>query len=140
MPEKAVLIYDGQCPVCRRAVGWIRENAKKGAFRMLSCQSEEVKKKYPFIKEDLCMRAMQLVLPDGKVLSGEKALPEIVKRLRRYSGVAGIFALPGSEALSRAFYRWFADRRYHIAEVLFPRNGQDGRKGKGKPSSSSLKG
>jgi predicted DCC family thiol-disulfide oxidoreductase YuxK len=124
MPGKAVLIYDGQCPVCSKAVGWIRENAKKGAFQMLPCRSEAVKKRYPFIKEDRCMRAMQLVLQDGRVLEGEKALPEIVKRLRGMGGAAGLLALPGAEALSRAFYRWFADRRYHIAEVLFPEKGK----------------
>jgi predicted DCC family thiol-disulfide oxidoreductase YuxK len=124
MPERAVLIYDGQCPVCKKAVGWIRENSRRGAFEMLPCQSEAVKKRYPFIKEDVCMRAMQLVLPEGRVLSGEKALPEIAKRLKGYSAAAGLFALPGSETISRAFYQWFADRRYHIAEVLFSEKGQ----------------
>ena len=61
-----------------------------------------------------------MVLPDGKILSGEKALPEILKRLKRYSPAAALFSLPGSEILSRSFYRWFADNRYHIAGVLFP--------------------
>lgn len=66
------------------------------------------------------MRAMQLILPDGQVLGGEKALPEIVKRLKRFSPAAALFDLPGSETLARSFYRWFADNRYHIANVLFP--------------------
>ncbi len=66
------------------------------------------------------MKAMQLILPDGQVLSGEKTLPEILKRLRHYSRAAAVFRLPGSEIISRAFYRWFADNRYHIANVLFP--------------------
>ena len=63
---------------------------------------------------------MQLVLPDGTVLAGEKALPEILKRLKRYSSLSSFFKLPGAEGVSRSFYRWFADRRYHIADVLFP--------------------
>jgi predicted DCC family thiol-disulfide oxidoreductase YuxK len=73
------------------------------------------------------MQAMQLVLPDNTVLSGEKALPEILKRLRRYGPVATLFKLPGSEILSRVFYRWFADRRYHIARLLFPKKGKNNR-------------
>ncbi|RPI37090.1 MAG: DUF393 domain-containing protein [Nitrospiraceae bacterium] len=118
--RKAVLIYDGDCPVCAETVRWIRENERKDSFEMLPCQSLEVRKRFPLIEPAACMRAMQLILPDGKILSGEKALPEILKRLKRYSPAAALFSLPGSEILSRSFYRWFADNRYHIAEVLFP--------------------
>jgi predicted DCC family thiol-disulfide oxidoreductase YuxK len=71
------------------------------------------------------MQAMQLVLPDGQVLAGEKALPEILKRLKGLSPAAALFSLPGSEVISRSFYRWFADHRYHIAEVLFPEKKKD---------------
>jgi predicted DCC family thiol-disulfide oxidoreductase YuxK len=93
---------------------------RKDSFEMIACQSAEVKKRFPFVAQAVCMQAMQLILPDGEVLSGEKALPEIVKRLKRFSPAAAIFDLPGSEILSRSFYRWFADNRYHIANVLFP--------------------
>jgi predicted DCC family thiol-disulfide oxidoreductase YuxK len=117
---KAVLIYDGNCPVCQRTIGWIRENERKDSFEMLSCQSEEVRQRFPFIEEAVCMQAMQLILPDGEVFSGEKALPEIIRRLKRYSAAAELFSLPGSDTLSRSFYRWFADNRYHIAGILFP--------------------
>lgn len=125
--KKAVLIYDGNCPVCGKTVAWIKGNEKKGEFEMLPCQSETMKQRFPSIERAVCMQAMQLVLPDGAVLSGEKALPEILKRLRRYSPAAALFKLPGSEILSRAFYRWFANRRYHIAKLLFPKKGKNNR-------------
>jgi predicted DCC family thiol-disulfide oxidoreductase YuxK len=118
--KKAVLIYDGNCPVCGATVDWIRENARKGRFEYLPCQSLEREERFPLIREAVCMDAMQLVLPDGTVLAGEKALPEILKRLKRYGPLSSFFKLPGAEGVSRSFYRWFADRRYHIADVLFP--------------------
>ncbi len=117
---RAVLIYDGTCPVCQKAAAWIGEHMRKDAFEMVPCQAEAVQKRFPFIEQAACMQAMQLILPDGHVLSGEKALPEIVKRLKRFSPAASLFDLPGSDILSRSFYRWFADNRYHIASVLFP--------------------
>ena len=126
--QKAVLIYDGDCPVCARTIQWIKANARRGMFEMIPCQSDAVKERYPSIDRATCMQAMQLVFPDGTVLSGEKALPEIFKRLKRYSPAADIFKLPGSEILSRAFYRWFADRRYHIAKLFFGNEKQRGRK------------
>jgi predicted DCC family thiol-disulfide oxidoreductase YuxK len=117
---EAVLIYDGQCPVCARTIAWIQEHQKKDAFEFLPCQSDDVRKRYPSVKQAVCMQAMQLVLPDGAIVSGEKALPEILKRLKRYSSAAELFKLPGTDTISRAFYRWFADNRYHIANVLYP--------------------
>ena len=117
---RAVLIYDGECPVCRKTVAWIRENMRRDAFEMIPCQSEEARKRFSSIEQAVCMQAMQLILPDGEVLSAEKALPEIVKRLKRYSPAAALFNLPGAEILARSFYRWFADNRYHLANVLFP--------------------
>lgn len=118
--DKAVLIYDGSCPICSNTVAWIKEHEQKDAFEMLPCRSEDRKKRYSFMEEATCMQAMQLVLPDGNVLAGEKALPEIFRRLKRYRAAAGLFKLPGSNIIASAFYRWFADRRYGIAKILFP--------------------
>ena len=115
-----MLIYDGACPVCRKTVEWISENMLKDAFKMIPCGSEEARKMFSLVEQAVCMQAMQLILPDGEVFSGERALPEILKRLKRYSPAAAIFDLPGSGILARSFYRWFADNRYHIANVLFP--------------------
>ncbi|HKN18710.1 MAG TPA: DUF393 domain-containing protein [Dissulfurispiraceae bacterium] len=117
---KAVLIYDGNCPVCKKTVEWIKKKEYKDSFEMLPCKSEELRRRFPFIEQAVCMQAMQLILPDGQVLSGEKAFPEILKRLKRYGPAADLFKLPGSEILASSFYRWFADNRYHIASVLFP--------------------
>ena len=114
----ATLIFDGTCPICTGTVKWIGENEFEGSFEMLPCQSEHTSERFPGIKHDECMRAMQLVLPDGTVLAGEKALPEIFTRLKAYRVFAPLFKVPGAGVLSRIAYRWFADRRYRIAAFL----------------------
>ena len=124
---KAVLIYDGSCPICQRAIEWIKGNERGDSFEMLPCQSEEVRRRFPFVEESVCMDAMQLILPDGQILSGERALPEILGRLKRYRLAARLFRLSGAKILARPFYRWFARHRYHIARAFLP----DKREGKG---------
>lgn len=114
----ATLIFDGSCPICAGTVKWIDENEFEGSFEMLPCQSESMSERFPGINRGECMRAMQLVLPDGTVLAGEKALPEIFARLKAYRVFAPLFRMPGAGALSRIAYRWFADRRYRIAAFL----------------------
>jgi predicted DCC family thiol-disulfide oxidoreductase YuxK len=124
---KAVLIYDGSCPICQRAIEWIKGSERKDSFEMLPCQSEEVRRRFPLIEESICMGAMQLILPDGQILSGERALPEILRRLKRHRLAAWLFRLPGSKILARSFYRWFARHRYYIAKAFL----SDKREGKG---------
>lgn len=116
--KRATLIYDGTCPICSGTVKWIREHEQEGAFEMLPCQSERRGAEFPDVESAECMRAMHLVLPDGKVFAGEKALPEIFLRLRRYRFAAAFFKVPGAATLSRIAYRWFADRRYTITGIL----------------------
>ena len=117
----AVLIYDADCPVCRAAADWVRRNAAvPDAFELLPCRSDEIRARFPSIAESECLQAMHLVLPDGTILAGERALPEILRRTRRYHRAVILFRLPGAGILSRLLYRAFACRRHRIAKRLFP--------------------
>jgi len=114
----ATLIFDGSCPICAGTVKWIHENELEGSFEMVPCQAESTCERFPVVQRAECMKAMHLVLPDGTVLAGEKALPEIFTRLKGYRVFAPLFKIPGTGVLSRIAYRWFAERRYRIAAFL----------------------
>jgi len=60
------------------------------------------------------MRAMQLVLADGRVLSGADAVPEILLRIRGWGWLARLFALPGARFLARRLYAWIARNRMRL--------------------------
>jgi predicted DCC family thiol-disulfide oxidoreductase YuxK len=116
-----VLVYDADCPACRAAADWVRRNAvDPDTFEFLPCRSEETRSRFPAIAEAACLQAMHLVLRDGTILVGEQALPEILRRTRRYQWVAALFRLPGAGILSRSLYHGFARRRHRIAKRLFP--------------------
>ena len=121
MPPPAVLIYDADCPVCRSAADWVRRNAAvSDGFAYLPCRSEETRTRFPEIAESACLQAMHLVLPDGTILAGERALPEILRRTRRYRRAAVLFRLPGAGILSRLLYRAFARRRHAFSGRFTP--------------------
>jgi predicted DCC family thiol-disulfide oxidoreductase YuxK len=114
------LIYDAECPVCRAAADWVRRNAAvPDDFEFIPCRSDETRARFPPIDEAACLQAMHLVLPDGTILIGERALPEILLRTRRYHRAAVLFRLPGAGTVSRILYRAFARRRHRIAKRLF---------------------
>ena len=115
-----VLIYDAECPVCRAAADWVRRNAEApDPFEYLPCRSAETRSRFPAIDEAACLQAMHLVLHDGAILAGEQALPEILRRTRRYRRAAILFRLPGAGIVSRHLYAAFARRRHRISS-LFP--------------------
>lgn len=116
--EPVTLIYDVSCPLCSGAIGWIKENEIENSFIMLPCQLAGTTLRFPEIEQADCMNAMHLVLPNGTVLVGERAIPEVFLRLKHYRFAALLFKLPGSQVISRIAYRWFADRRYKLANVL----------------------
>jgi predicted DCC family thiol-disulfide oxidoreductase YuxK len=114
------LVYDADCPVCRAAADWVLRNAlDRDTFEYLPCRSAETRSRFPAIAEAACLQAMHLVLQDGTILAGEKALPEILRRTRRYRRAAVLFRIPGAGILSRILYRAFARRRHRISR-LFP--------------------
>jgi hypothetical protein len=48
------------------------------------------------------MEAIHLVLPDGRVLAGHAAIPEILRHLNGWRGLAALFRLPGVRWLAPA--------------------------------------
>lgn len=113
--EPAVLIYDSECSVCRRAVEWIRERARPGAFEFLSCHSDELTSRFPHVDRAACRAAAHLVLPGGRVLAGGRAAPEVFSRLPGCGWASRLLRLPGAGFLTRVGYRWFARRRHALA-------------------------
>ena len=66
------------------------------------------------------MTAMQLVLPDGRVLGGADAVPELLRRIRGWGWVAGVFGLPPVRPIARTVYGWVARNRMRISCAAGP--------------------
>jgi len=114
----AVVIYDGMCPLCVEGVTWIGRRARRGEFEFLPCQAAERRARFPWMDDSVCIEAMQVVLPDGRVLAGAAAVPEVLRRLRGWRWLATCFRLPGMNLLAPRAYAWIARRRYRISTLL----------------------
>lgn len=121
---RAVVIYDGACQLCRDGVAWISRRAMRDEFEFLPCQAAERRTRFPWMEERACMEAMQLVLPDGRVLRGAAAMPEILRRLKGWHWLAALFRLPGMGLLAPSVYAWIARHRYRISTLMgWPHDG-----------------
>ena len=113
---RAVLIYDGECPMCRASALWLMRLAlSSNTLEILPCRAPIRAARFPQITEDACLTAMQLVLPDGRVLAGADAVPDLLRRIRGLGWLAALFALPGMPPLARRVYAWIARNRMRIS-------------------------
>lgn len=114
--EPAVLIYDGECAMCRASALWLMRRARvSDRLEILPCRSGPRRTRYPEISDEVCMRAMQLVLSDGRVLSGADAVPELLRRVRGWRWVASILGLPPVRPVTRRLYAWVARSRMKLS-------------------------
>jgi predicted DCC family thiol-disulfide oxidoreductase YuxK len=115
-PAPAVLIYDGECAMCRASALWLMRLAlSRGELEILPCRSAPRRERFPHISDEVCMTAMQLVLPGGRILAGADAVPELLRRIRGLGWLATVFAFPGVRLLSRRLYVWIAKNRMRLS-------------------------
>jgi predicted DCC family thiol-disulfide oxidoreductase YuxK len=115
-PSEAVLIYDAECPMCRAAALWLMRLAlSQHRLEILPCRSPLRAERFPSITDDACMGAMQLVLPDGRVVAGADAVPELLRRIHGLGWLAAVFAVPGMRPAARLVYGWIARNRMRIS-------------------------
>ncbi len=119
--KPTILIYDAECSLCCGCMNWIKSHAiKKDTFEFISCQSEELKRRFPDIRQDACIEAFHLVTPDDRVLTGDMSLPGILCRLRYFRLLSFFLKMPIISSLSYAVYRWLANNRYVISKTILP--------------------
>ena len=108
-PPKPVLIFDGDCRFCRIWIDYWRlltgGDVEYTAF-------QEGLGRFPQVKEDDARQAVQLVLPDGRVLWGAEA---VFHTLRGVPGGGWPYRayrrVPGVAAVTEALYRLVARHR-----------------------------
>lgn len=115
MDRRALLIYDGACPMCQRARKWVEARVPSERLEIMACQDTARPLRAPMITEAECLEAMQLILSDGRHYAGEKAFPPLLRMMRWGRYVAWLFALPGAAWV----YRRIARNRLAISALLF---------------------
>ena len=110
-PGQPTLIYDGECGLCRAAARTLTRWDRERRIALVAFQDRERVARFGIPLPALAA-AMHLVLPDGRVLAGADAVPELLRRLPGRGWMAWPFALPGARRLARRVYAWIAVRRH----------------------------
>jgi hypothetical protein len=102
-----LLIFDGKCGFCRI---WIDYWKRLTGGRIDFAPSQEVAPRFPQIRPEAFVEAVQLVRPDGSVASGARAVFETLGRKGIYESsrfvAASTEAAYGFIARRRSFFYW----------------------------------
>ena len=117
--QKATLIYDKECPLCRRAAAWAERSTRSGLIETVPCGSIEQMKTFPDMETGECEAAPQLILADGTVYSGDLLIPPLFDRLKRWHWFGKLFRFPLLTWLAPLGYRTLARNRKNFAVLMY---------------------
>lgn len=117
MTSGLTLIYDGNCPICRREVNWLKRRDRRGRLRLEDLSAEGFDpRRYGLTHEDV-NSALHGVKPDRTVVRGMDAVREAYRTV----GLGWIVAptgWPGARRVSDWLYTWFARNRISIGRLF----------------------
>ncbi len=110
---RPTLIYDGDCGFCRRSVDLLQRWDREQRIVLIPFQDRARIAAFAIPLPALAA-AMHLILPppDGRVLAGADAVPELLRLLPGKRWLAWGFRVPGVLAVARRLYAWIARRRH----------------------------
>jgi acetyl esterase len=118
-PDRPTLIYDGECGFCRQSLDVVRRWDREHRLATIPFQDRARVADFGLPLPALAA-AMHLVLPDGRVLAGADAAPEILRLLPGKRWMALLFRLPGVLPLARWIYARIAERRHCLVRGHAP--------------------
>jgi predicted DCC family thiol-disulfide oxidoreductase YuxK len=109
------LLYDGECPLCLRAVSRVEAWDREGRVGLLPTQDPGVGERFPWLSEEALMGSIHLVGPGKETWEGVGAVEELARILPRWRWAAWLFRLPLVRPLGRRVYGWVARHRYRMS-------------------------
>ena len=103
------MLWDGDCGFCSR---WIRRWNKLTGDAVEYRRYQDALLDFPQVREEDCRKAVQLVLPDGRVLSAAEAVLHALAAGGRYRFLHVIYQKSGLfRACAETAYRFVAANR-----------------------------
>lgn len=116
-PEKLLLLYDGDCPVCRRKVAFLQRRDRQGRLQFSDIRDSAFQPLETGIDFQLLEKKIHAVFPDGTEVSGMEA----IRAAYRETGLGWLAAPTGWPLLRPLFdglYAFVARNRQAIGRFF----------------------
>ena len=113
---KDVIVYDAECPFCRRQIERIRKRDRADCFEYVPRQQPGLIDRFPALARADFNTGMRLIERAGTVSVGADAVYQIARRLPYWRRWAWLYRLPGLHALAQRVYGWIAANRQRLGQ------------------------
>jgi predicted DCC family thiol-disulfide oxidoreductase YuxK len=114
-PMKANVLYDGDCPLCRKSVSILRKLDWFGRLGYVNARDgEQPILREPPVAEAPLLEEMHLLTAGGKLYRGFAAFRWMAWRLPVFWLAAPFLYFPGVPWVGQRLYRWVARNRFHL--------------------------
>lgn len=115
--RRLVVVYDGNCPFCRRQARRIQQRDVDDQFEYLPRQAENIEQRFPQLAEGDFNSGMRLIHRDGRVSVGADAVYHIARRVRRWRYFAWLYRVPILHQIFRGLYALIARNRLRLSKA-----------------------
>ena len=122
--ERLKLLYDGDCPFCRREAEWLKQHDRGDSLALEDIAAHDFDPATYGLTHEQVMGSLHAILPDGRVARGVEAIRQAYMAV----GLGWLVAptrLPIIRGLLAGMYRIFARNRVWLGG-LFGRNCEHG--------------
>lgn len=114
-PAADIVIYDGQCNMCRSQMRRLDWWDRGDRLAYISLHDPLVTDRWPDLSHDRLLQEMAVVARDGTRHWGPGAIRYLTRRLPALWWAVPVVHFPGSMIVWRPLYRWIARNRYWFA-------------------------
>lgn len=115
-PSQAIVLYDGDCPLCRKATSILERLDWLKRLRFHNCRDTAALPAHSVhLDTDRMIQEMHVLTPDRtKAYSGFRAVRWIAGRVPALWPLYPLLFLPGMGRLGQRVYLWVARNRFHL--------------------------
>lgn len=113
---KGVVLFDGECPFCRKSIAMVRKLDWLGRLEYQNCRDlEHIPANTAGLSPERMIEEMHLLTPDRrKAHAGFRAVRWIFARLPLMWPVWPLMFIPGIPQVGQKIYLWIARNRFQI--------------------------
>ena len=112
----AVLIYDGNCPICLTSIRFIRRNSVMPELEFLPFQTAECTQRFPDLSLETLNRSLTFVTETRDITTEGWAIRHIlVDVVDTPTWILSLFNVPGAINLVSILYKIIARNRYNLS-------------------------
>ena len=108
--QKLLVLFDGDCPLCRASAAWLKRRDKEGVLRLLPLQTSGLLESLDLNFEE-AVKQIQVVSLQGERRQGADAVIWVLSHFKGFSWLKFAQWVPGFSPASRLVYRLIAISR-----------------------------